>query len=144
VSHPADRLWLVASALYGVLALAVLAIAAFIAIEVAGGSDAVGRVLALLAATVIAVFCVIPFRAAIAFARRSPHALRRGMATRVGCLGPLVLMLSLALVGFVRSVLADDAIYQILAVVAILAGLMGLLAAANATARRVGRRTGIR
>jgi cytochrome b561 len=135
--------WRAAAALHACVAVAVVALALFIAIDVGRESGGFGRILAVAAAVVVGLFAVIPFRLAMAFAGRSPSAPQRSrVATRVGCLGPVVLVLALALVGFVRSVLAGDAIFQVLGVVAVLLGLLGLVATATAAARRVARRTG--
>jgi hypothetical protein len=127
-----------AALLYGLLALGALAIAAFVGFEIGGEASGLGRWLAVSAGAFIALFAVIPLRAAVAFARRSPPAVRHIVATRVGCLWPLILILILALLGFVRSLLAGEPIYQILGVVAVLLAFIGVHQAASTVARRTG------
>ena len=62
--QPPDRdagpLWTAAAALYGVLALAALAIAAFIVFEIGAQSDTFGRILAVAAGIFVALFTIIP------------------------------------------------------------------------------------
>jgi hypothetical protein len=129
--------WPVAAALYGLLGLGALGVAAFIGLEIGGEASGLARILAWSAAGFIALFSVIPFRAAVAFARRAPTAARHIPATRAGCLGPLILMTSLAALGFVRSLLAGEPIVQILAVVAVLLALIVVQQVASALARRI-------
>ena len=142
-SSGAGAPWRAAAVLHAGVVVTVLALALFIAIEIGGEATGFGSVLAITTAVVVALFAVIPLRLAFAFARRSASAPRRSRAaTRVGCLGPVLLVLCFALVAFVRSTLAGETIYQVLSVVAVLVGLVGLLVAATAVAKRVALRTG--
>jgi hypothetical protein len=130
-------LWVVTAVLYGILGLGALAVAAFAGFEIGGEATGLGRILAWSAAAFIALFTVIPFRAAGAFARRSPLAARHIRATGIGCLLPLFLMTLLATLGFIRSLLAGEPIFQILGVMAVLVALIGVWWFASILGRRI-------